>query len=211
MSKPKLKNSTSLARQYRPTEMGSFHLRTAHSVSGEIQGVDLRLGQVVLTSHVLLRLRKSDGDRGSASVCVVGSVGSPPVAGLSPSTRCPAEGASLRCAKAPWRRCSAEPHSGFWPARRLKAGSRFCGVPRVAYRLINAGISAETLKVVLRHKDFNTTERFCGASRAAQAAAIENHEKLKLESENGSIEVPANSAPLSSRELQKLKRLLRSL
>lgn len=92
--------------------------------------------------------------------------------------------------------------------RRVKYASAHDIRRGCAYRLINAGISAETLKVVLRHKDFNTTERFYGASRAAQAAAIEIHEKLIIESESGSNEIPA---PLSSRELQKLKLLLRSL
>ncbi|MFZ9092188.1 MAG: tyrosine-type recombinase/integrase, partial [Planctomycetaceae bacterium] len=37
----------------------------------------------------------------------------------------------------------------------------------LAERLINAGVSAETLKVVMRHKDFGTTEKHYGAHRSA--------------------------------------------
>jgi hypothetical protein len=44
--------------------------------------------------------------------------------------------------------------------------------------LINADVSAETLKAVLRHEDFKTTERFYGAVRVAQSAAAEVHQKL---------------------------------
>ena len=43
----------------------------------------------------------------------------------------------------------------------------------MAQRLINAGVSAETLKVVMRHRDFATTERFYGARKQAQSAAAE--------------------------------------
>ena len=47
-----------------------------------------------------------------------------------------------------------------------------------AQRLINAGVSAETLKVVMRHADFATTEKYYGATRSAQAAAAEVRQKL---------------------------------
>jgi integrase len=47
-----------------------------------------------------------------------------------------------------------------------------------AYRLINSGVSAETLKVVMRHMDFNTTQKHYGAIRSAQAASKEVREKL---------------------------------
>lgn len=47
-----------------------------------------------------------------------------------------------------------------------------------AARLINAGVSAETLKVVMRHADFGTTEKHYGAIRSAQAAGRELSEKL---------------------------------
>jgi integrase len=43
----------------------------------------------------------------------------------------------------------------------------------IAHRLINAGVSAETLTVLMRHRDFATTEKFYGAKRQAQAAAAE--------------------------------------
>lgn len=57
-----------------------------------------------------------------------------------------------------------------------------------AQRLINAGISAETLKLLLRHKDFATTEKFYGAMRSAQAAAKEVQQRLAIFSaENPSL------------------------
>ena len=40
-------------------------------------------------------------------------------------------------------------------------------------RLINLSVSAERRKVVLRQRDFATTETFCGAIRSAQSAARE--------------------------------------
>ncbi|MCA9037157.1 MAG: tyrosine-type recombinase/integrase, partial [Planctomycetaceae bacterium] len=50
----------------------------------------------------------------------------------------------------------------------------------VAQRLINRGVSAETLKVVMRHQNFATTERHYGAIRSAQTAAAELAAKLSL-------------------------------
>ena len=50
----------------------------------------------------------------------------------------------------------------------------------VAQRLINLGVSAETLKVVMRHQNFATTERHYGAIRSAQTAAAELAAKLRL-------------------------------
>ena len=47
-----------------------------------------------------------------------------------------------------------------------------------ALRLINAGVSAETLMVVMRHADFATTQKFYGAMRSAQSAAAEVRQKL---------------------------------
>jgi hypothetical protein len=77
--------------------------------------------------------------------------------------------------------------------------------------LINAGVSAETLKVVLRHKDFNTTERFYGATRAAQSAAAEIHDKLSAQLK-GQFSGDCKETPqLSPVELLKLKTLLNSL
>ncbi|MCA9147490.1 MAG: site-specific integrase, partial [Planctomycetales bacterium] len=46
-----------------------------------------------------------------------------------------------------------------------------------AERLINQGVSAETLKVVMRHSDFATTEKHYGALRSAQSAAAEISKK----------------------------------
>ncbi len=48
-----------------------------------------------------------------------------------------------------------------------------------AARLMNSGVSAETLKVIMRHADFATTEKHYGAIRSAQAAGDELQEKLK--------------------------------
>ncbi|MCG6154665.1 tyrosine-type recombinase/integrase [Rubinisphaera margarita] len=47
-----------------------------------------------------------------------------------------------------------------------------------AARLINSGVSAETVKVVMRHADFATTEKHYGAIRSAQAAGDELQKKL---------------------------------
>ena len=51
-------------------------------------------------------------------------------------------------------------------------------------RLINTGVSAETLKVVMRHKDFATTEKHYGAMRAAQNAGAEIIARLRPATEN---------------------------
>ena len=97
--------------------------------------------------------------------------------------------------------------------RRLKYASAHDLRRGCAQRLINAGVSAETLKVVLRHKDFNTTERFYGATRAAQSAAAEIHEKLvaaRTESPfvGGLVGGTKEAPQLSAEELLKLKSLL---
>ena len=47
-----------------------------------------------------------------------------------------------------------------------------------AVRLINAGVSAEALQVIMRHEDFATTQKFYGAIKQAQAAAAEVYAKL---------------------------------
>ena len=57
--------------------------------------------------------------------------------------------------------------------RRLKYASAHDLRRSCAERLINLGISAETLMVIMRHRDFATTRKFYGAKRAAQAAATE--------------------------------------
>lgn len=85
-----------------------------------------------------------------------------------------------------------------------------------ARRLIDAGVSAETLKVIFRHSSFATTEKFYGAMRSAQAAASEVVEKLTKHASSdalvgglmGGLD-PAHH--LSRSELAKLKALLNSL
>jgi integrase len=81
-----------------------------------------------------------------------------------------------------------------------------------AQRLINAGVSAETLKLVMRHQDFSTTERFYGATRAAQSAAVEINEKLAAASTTSAAVGGTEESPqLSAEELHKLKALLNAL
>ena len=64
----------------------------------------------------------------------------------------------------------------------MKAAMRAGEKPRLAViRLINAAISAETLMVLMRHKDFATTKKFYAARRAAQLAAMEIHNKLEAD------------------------------
>ena len=96
--------------------------------------------------------------------------------------------------------------------KRLKYSSAHDLRRGCAQRLINAGVSAETLKLVLRHKDFGTTERFYGATRAAQSAAVEIHERLSAKRDKielvGGLE-PVN--PLTAEALRKLKALLNSI
>lgn len=81
-----------------------------------------------------------------------------------------------------------------------------------AQRLINAGVSAETLKVVMRHRDFATTEKFYGATRAAQSAASEIYDRLRSVGDSKhkgpTTEVVSQ---LSREELKKLKALLNSI
>jgi len=88
--------------------------------------------------------------------------------------------------------------------RRLKYATAHDLRRGCAHRLINAGVSAETLKVILRHKDFATTEKFYGATKAAQAAATEVRVKLEDNSNKSESE-------LSPEEVQILKTLLNKL
>jgi hypothetical protein len=81
-----------------------------------------------------------------------------------------------------------------------------------AERLINAGVSAETLMVIMRHKDFATTRKFYGARRAAQAAAAEVQQKLALgERAEELVHDVEQLGKFSVPEMKTLKRLLRSL
>ncbi|PNY38673.1 hypothetical protein C2E31_01790 [Rhodopirellula baltica] len=85
-----------------------------------------------------------------------------------------------------------------------------------AQRLINAGVSAETLKVVMRHADFATTEKYYGAMRSAQAAASEVRQKLTTNATSdafvgGLVGGQEKTPQLSAAELMTLKRLLASI
>lgn len=86
----------------------------------------------------------------------------------------------------------------------------------LAQRLINAGVSAETLKVVMRHKDFATTEKHYGAMRSAQSAGAEIIARLRPANENsafvgGLVGGHGSNAGLTSGELSALKSLLSKL
>lgn len=84
-----------------------------------------------------------------------------------------------------------------------------------ALRLINAGVSAETLMVIMRHADFATTQKFYGAMRSAQSAAAEVQEKLSADQNpafvGGLMGGQEPNASLSDSEVAKLKSLLASL
>ena len=82
----------------------------------------------------------------------------------------------------------------------------------LAQRLINAGVSAETLKVVMRHKDFATTEKHYGAMRSAQSAGAEIIARLRPVADNSAFVGAMKKAPqLSTEELLVLKSLLARL
>jgi integrase len=96
--------------------------------------------------------------------------------------------------------------------RRVKYASAHDLRRGCAQRLINAGVSAETLKVVMRHRDFATTEKYYGATRAAQAAAAEIYDRLESDRNDAAQESSADVvARLSAEELRKLKALLNSI
>ena len=85
-----------------------------------------------------------------------------------------------------------------------------------AQRLINVGVSAETLKVIMRHRDFATTERYYGAMRSAQSAAAEVAAQMSAQTSpnsfvGGLLGGHETSDKLSPEELSKLKALLNSL
>jgi hypothetical protein len=82
-----------------------------------------------------------------------------------------------------------------------------------AQRLINAGVSAETLKVIMRHRDFSTTERYYGATKRAQSAAAEIAERLagecrKSELVGGLVGGIEATLQLTPHQVKKLKALL---
>lgn len=85
-----------------------------------------------------------------------------------------------------------------------------------AQRLVNAGISAETLKVVMRHREFSTTERYYGATKRAQSAGSELAEKLtdgcsKSELVGALVGAPDVRLSFTPQQLQKLKALLETI
>ncbi|MFO0979128.1 MAG: tyrosine-type recombinase/integrase [Planctomycetaceae bacterium] len=85
-----------------------------------------------------------------------------------------------------------------------------------AQRLINHGVSAETLKVVMRHASFSTTEKHYGAIRTAQNAAAEIVARMKSSTQNsafvgGLVGGLGLEASLTLDEISALKSLLAKL
>jgi len=77
---------------------------------------------------------------------------------------------------------------------------------------VKVGVSAEPLKVVMRHRDFATTEKSYGATRAAQSAAAEIYDRLNSEGDDEQqSSTTAVVSQLSTEELKKLKALLNSM
>ena len=77
-------------------------------------------------------------------------------------------------------------------------------------------MSAETLKIVMRHQDFATTEKYYGAVRSAQSAACEIVEKFAHGCTNralvgGLVGDLREGTKLSASEVTKLKALLERL
>lgn len=96
--------------------------------------------------------------------------------------------------------------------RRTKYASAHDLRRSCAERLINSGVSAETLMVIMRHKDFATTHKFYGAKRAAQAAASEVYQKLGVgERAEMLVRDAEQLGNLTAAEMATLKRLLKSL
>jgi integrase len=85
--------------------------------------------------------------------------------------------------------------------KRLKYASAHDIRRGCAQRLINQGVSAESLKLILRHADFATTEKFYGAVKSVQSASSEIRKLVSA--------VPDKQAPdLSAAEVAKLRQLL---
>ena len=96
--------------------------------------------------------------------------------------------------------------------RRIKYASAHDLRRSCAERLINLGVSAETLMVIMRHKDFATTRNFYGARRAAQVAAAEVHQKLVVsEKADELVRDVEQAGQLTPEELKTLKCLLNSI
>lgn len=82
----------------------------------------------------------------------------------------------------------------------------------LAQRLINLGVFAETLKVVMRHRDFATTEKHYGAVRSAQHIGAEIVARLRPAAGNSALVGGLKKAPqLSAEELDVLKSFLARL
>ncbi len=82
-----------------------------------------------------------------------------------------------------------------------------------AQRLINLGVSAETLKVIMRHASFSTTEKHYGAIRSAQNAAAEIAVRMAIPTQNsafvgGLVGGQSPAVELSSTELSAIKSLI---
>ncbi len=85
--------------------------------------------------------------------------------------------------------------------KRLKYASAHDIRRGCAQRLINQGVSAETLKLVLRHSDFATTEKFYGA-------VVKNAQAASSEIRSLRTSAASDGKGLSADELSKLRSLL---
>lgn len=83
-----------------------------------------------------------------------------------------------------------------------------------AHRMINLGVTAETLTLLLRHADFATTRKFYGATRSAQAAGQEVRELLERTNPSfvgGLVGGPEPTPAFNPEEVAKLKAILATL
>ena len=97
--------------------------------------------------------------------------------------------------------------------RRIKYAGAHDLRRSLANRLIDAGVSAESLMVIMRHQSYATTIRHYGGRRGAQSAASEASQRLATIPENsalvGGFVGGHEQAPrLSAEELVKRKSLL---
>ena len=102
--------------------------------------------------------------------------------------------------------CRASGNSKYASAHDLRRG--------FAHRMINLGVTAETLTLLLRHADFATTRKFYGATRSAQAAGQEVRELLERTNPSfvGGLVGGLESAPaFNLEEVAKQKAILATL
>ncbi len=96
--------------------------------------------------------------------------------------------------------------------KRIKYASAHDFRRGCAARLINLGVSAESLQTIMRHEDFATTQKFYSGTKEAQAAAAEVYEKLAAGcKKTGLVGGLSSQLVLNEEQKKKLKALLESL